>query len=172
LTQEYWGRNLARVRFGFNALRRLGVGAVGLIGTTAFGLWLDRQGVSDTLLIVAMLVSAGIVVLLTIKTGRRSIAKTEHTNHPSWTEIETRFKELHTRVHRFPVSLDQYRGEDGKQRWLVSASIATHGQAAERVCRLAGGKLKASGLADDSSRLSREPMIKPVVVVPGGNQRS
>ena len=85
-------------------------------------------------------------------------------NEPSltWQEIESRIHELRlkdiNKSNRADGPLDaiQDQARDGRAVWRLSGSTKDIREEADRLFRMAGAKLRASGIASDSSRLQRD----------------
>lgn len=131
------------------------VGAVGVVGSTAFGLWLDRQGLSGATLLAVMVVCAAIVVVATVYAGKSDERQTA-ARKITWRELEERFQRLLMRNGQEgdPVHAFESEGHEPGNHWYIGGGKRATAAEAIDLCSIAGHKLKADGLAT-SARLQR-----------------
>jgi len=137
------------------------VALVGMVGTTAFGVLLERQGMSDAGLVVVMVVCAAIVVAATVYAGRA---------HPrslrlEWIKESERFHELAVRDHAVVPAGTPWPGYQKVQagwsgsRWDLGGGLTNAVlKNAEVQCRLAGSLLKHSRRSKHKGNWRTDPV--------------
>jgi hypothetical protein len=121
-------------------MRNLAIAGVGVVGVTAFSVWLDHAGVPLVWLVGIWAFAALLVVIVTLLPRGRGEGL-------SWLQLEDRFKDLRKKELEQVRSVLSFlsavtRAESGGESWMLTGGSEATRAEANRLCRIGGRKLK------------------------------